>query len=105
MSALTEEQQRDWEVVQRIRRPAALPLDLLIPNYLIHSYLYYEMAHSVITDYEYDKLAESIYDNWDRLDHPHKHVIDKESLKTSGFAIKYPLMVQGAARLIYKITI
>jgi hypothetical protein len=94
----------DHARIENIKHPDRLPLDLLVPHYLIHSYLYYEMAHSLISDYDYDRLAISIYDNWDRITHVHKHMIDNESLKTSGFAIKYPLMVQGAARQIYKLT-
>ena len=52
-----------------------------IGKYLVHSYIYYQLDNSVISDGEYDKMAKHILENWDDLEHPHKHLISKDALQ------------------------
>ncbi len=54
----------------------------LIPIYLMSSYLYYECDLNVLDDTQFDYLCKRILDNWDNIDHMHKHLLDKESLKS-----------------------
>ena len=68
----------------------------LIVKYLMCSYAYYVDDEPLISDAEYDKLAESILKNWDAIDHPHKSFISKEDLKAGTFLGKYPTMIKGA---------
>lgn len=79
-----------------IKRP-----NLCVAYYLMSSYLYYVLNKSVFTDAEFDDLCLVIIRNWKKIDHPHKYLLDRESLACgSGFAIKsdaYPGMVRGAA--------
>ena len=78
-------------------------LDLLIPKYLIHSYLYYEQDTNLITDEEFNAICKELLDNFDEIEHPHKHLLDKESLKANtGFTIKYPSIVKHCAKIRYK---
>jgi hypothetical protein len=58
--------------------------NLLVPHYLIHCYIYYEIGDSIISDDEFDQLAKRIYDEWDDIEHMHKHLIDRDSLSTGG---------------------
>lgn len=70
----------------------------LISEYLIHSYIYYERGTSVISDAAYDQIVEELLDNYSKVrasDHPHKHLILKDSLKAgTGYDIKYPTIVR-----------
>lgn len=76
------------------------PPDILVPHYLMHCYLYYETGTSVISDHDFDLLAKELVAHWDEAKgHRHADIIDFNSLVacSSGYYIKYPLMVQGAA--------
>lgn len=73
--------------------------NLLVPHYLIHCYLYYVMDSPVISDEAFDEIARSLSDGWDSIDHPHKHLLDRDFLK-SGFHIPrdhYPPITRGSA--------
>lgn len=85
-------------------RVDTIPTDLLVPHYLIHSYLYYHLDHSVITDHEYDTLAQRIDDEWELITHRHRIHIQREYLKTSGFALTYPLQAVSVAKRILALT-
>jgi len=69
-----------------------------VPIYLMSSYLYYECDKNVLDDTQFDYLCKKLYDNWDSVEHMHKHLIDKDNLKAgSGYGIKYTnLIVSGA---------
>lgn len=76
-----------------------LPRGLLVPHYLIHAWLYYEAAESIITDRQFDELARRLYDEWGDVEHHHVHLIDPNALLSGGSYLrgKYPLRVQQAA--------
>lgn len=66
--------------------------------YLVTSYHYYERCKSLITDHEYDRLCKELAAGWKTLQHQHKHCTDLGQLQAgTGYAIKYPRMVIGAA--------
>jgi len=70
----------------------------LVPIYLMSSYLYYECDKNVLTDSQFDYLCKKILDNWDSIDHMHKHLLDKETLKAgSGYGIKYTNLIMSAS--------
>lgn len=71
----------------------------LLRHYLIHSCLYYEKDTSLISDYEFDQLAAGLLLIFDSFEHSHKALIDRASLArtSSGFYIKYPSRIRGAA--------
>ena len=78
---------------------AVLSTYRLISYYLMSSYLYYVQNTSAISDANFDELCTELLARWDEADHPHKHLIDKNSLEAgTGYAVpSYPLRVQNAA--------
>ncbi len=75
-----------------------LSLNRLVPIYLMSSYLYYEQDDSVLDDTQFDYLCKKLYDNWDKVEHMHKPLIDKANLKAgSGYGILYTNMIIGGA--------
>ena len=78
-------------------------LNRLVPIYLMSSYLYYEHDKNVLDDTQFDYLCKKLYDNWDSVEHMHKHLIDKDNLKAgSGYGITYTNMIIGGANSWYK---
>jgi hypothetical protein len=70
--------------------------NLLVPHFLIHSYLYYVADAPIIEDATFDVLVKRLGEEWEAVEHPHKHLIDRDLLKT-GFYLEYPGIVRGAA--------
>jgi len=74
----------------------------LVPQYLMHSYLYYIEGTSVLSDRSYDLLCQRLLAEWDEVEHPHKHIVDKAALGSgTGFYLKeedYPRIATIAAR-------
>ena len=70
---------------------------LLIPRYLVNSFVYYQLGESVIPDSDYDLLARRIYNEWDDLTHIHKHLLDREGLRSGGSQIVYNKRIEHAA--------
>lgn len=69
----------------------------LVPHYLIHSFLYYKLETSVITDAAFDEMVSRLEAQWDSIEHRHKGLLDRSFLK-SGFHIQsYPGITTGAA--------
>ena len=69
----------------------------LVPYYLMSSYLYYQCDKQVLNDDEYT-LAKRLLDEWDSIEHMHKHLITKDDLTAgTGYAIKYTNMIKNAA--------
>ena len=52
-----------------------------VENYLLHSYIYYELFDSKITDAEFDALCAWMLENYDTLEHEHKDLVTKDALK------------------------
>lgn len=73
--------------------------NMLVPHYLIHSYLYYELDTAVISDGLYEDLCKRLHREWQRVAHRHKELIDYGSLSAgTGYYLKeYPGIVKGAA--------
>ena len=84
-----------------------MKLEELSPNrcvafYMMSAYLYYEKDKQVLTDSMFDNICKKILKTWDTIDHPHKELIDKESLEAgTGYYIKYTNMIKGAAESWY----
>lgn len=70
-----------------------------IPWYLMSSWLYYEHDISLLIDEDYDKLCIFILERWDSIEHRHKHLLDRDSLKAgTGYSLKeYPTITTSAA--------
>jgi NAD-dependent DNA ligase len=78
-------------------------INLLVPSYLIHSYLYYVQHTSIIEDEDFDRLCKTLHDEYDNITHHHKHLIDKESLLAgTGYAVEYNQRIIGGANHVLK---
>ena len=71
---------------------------MLIPYYLMFSYLYYEKNISLIEDTEFDQMCKTLLEKLDGLTHMHKHLVKKENLTAgTGYDIKYTNMIKDSA--------
>ena len=78
---------------------------MLVPYYLMFSYAYYQENESLIEDTEYDQICQDLITNRDDITHWHKALLNLESLKAgTGYDIKYPERVVGAAIALIKTT-
>lgn len=75
--------------------------ETIIPWILMSSYMYYCKHTSILSDTTFDKMCKYLLDNWDDIDHPHKELIDKGSLRAGTlYTLKeedYPTVVKIAA--------
>ena len=72
--------------------------NMLIPYYLMFSYLYYEKNISLIEDGEFDDMCKTLLEKLDSLTHMHKHLVKKESLTAgTGYDIKYTNLIKDSA--------
>lgn len=71
-----------------------------IKKYLIHSYIYYVLNDSVISDYEYDDLCEYLLDNYRDIEAlGYDTLIDRDLLECgSGYSLVYPDWVEAEAK-------
>lgn len=58
----------------------------LVSMYLVCGYAYEFMDSPLIPDDLFDKLCLKLDKVWDKIDHPHKTIIDRDTLKTSTFS-------------------
>lgn len=73
--------------------------NLMVPWYLMASHLYYQHDISLLPDEEYDRLCKRLLLEFDSIEHPNKHIVDREGLSAgTGYAIaEYPGKTQSAA--------
>ena len=72
--------------------------NMLVPYYLMFSYLYYEKNLSLIEDTEFDKLCQTLLEKYDNVEHMHKHLVSKEALTAgTGYDIVYTNMIKDSA--------
>ena len=72
--------------------------NMLVPYYLMFSYLYYEKNISLIEDTEFDKLCQTLLEKYDNVEHMHKHLVSKEALTAgTGYDIVYTNMIKNSA--------
>lgn len=73
--------------------------NMLVPWYLILSYLYYRADISLVPDSVYDSICEELGWVLPKLTHRHKRLVDADALLAgTGFQIRrYPEIVSGAA--------
>jgi len=78
--------------------------NLIIPWFLMASYLYYHKNYSLFSDEYYDELSKELLLRWDQVEHRHKHLILKEHLIAGSlYTLKeedYPEMCKAGALFI-----
>jgi len=76
--------------------------NMLVPYYLMHSFIYYNMSDSIISDSEYDEICRELKDKWDSIEHYHKHLVDVDALGAgTGYQLKYNKRIESASILLY----
>lgn len=77
--------------------------DHVARNVIVASYCYYVLDHPIMDDGEYDALCQYVAANWEQLEPDRKWALgDPESIKASGFHIKYSSYAVAAAGEKYK---
>ncbi|QIG66783.1 hypothetical protein EVB27_114 [Rhizobium phage RHph_TM16] len=80
--------------------------NLLVPWYLMASYLYYVRDVSILSDGMYDRICFELDENYSRIEHWHKSYIDRKQLKAgTGYKLqwgKMPVRIISAANLLAK---
>jgi len=68
-------------------------INLTVPWYLIASYAYYEESNPIFSDSYFDTLAKNILKEWNKLEHYHKHLLDRDVLEAGSYLGEYPTIV------------
>ena len=77
---------------------------MLVPYYLMLSYLYYEKNISLIDDTEFDQMCKTLLEKYDEVEHMHKHLVKKENLTAgTGYDIKYTNMIKDSAMELQRV--
>lgn len=69
-----------------------------IAKYLMCAFAYYEQADPLISDQEFDELGKWLLENYDNVEHMHKHLVTKEDLDAGTYLGEYPTIVKGAVK-------
>lgn len=84
----------------RFHAALAKSRNMLVPWYLMASYGYYIRDASLLPDSTFDALCEQMLDEWPKLTHMHKHLVDPAWLSAGTCFLtdeQYPLMCKSAA--------
>lgn len=80
--------------------------NLIIPWFLMASYLYYHENGSMFSDEYYDTLSRQLLLQWDQIEHSHKHLIDVGDLIAGSMyrlkELDYPPMCRAGALFLMK---
>jgi len=80
--------------------------NLIVPWFLMASYLYYHNNQSLFSDEYYDELSKELLSRWDQVEHRHKHLITKDHLIAGSlYTLKeedYPVMCKAGALLMVR---
>lgn len=74
--------------------------NLLVPWYLMASYAYYIRDASIMPDGDYDALCARLDRQWAKVEHRHKHLIDRGWLSAGTCFLRreqYPTITKSAA--------
>lgn len=78
--------------------------NMLIPWYLLASYVYYKLGSTIISDACFDRIAKSLGKKFDSLTHMHKYLLEdiaKSKTFNTGFDLpfdNFPKMIIGSAK-------
>ena len=62
------------------------------------AYAYYVEDDALISDAEFDELGKWLLQNYDSVEHMHKHLVTKDDLRAGTYLGKYPTLVKGAVK-------
>lgn len=71
---------------------------MAVPHFILASYMYYVEGEAILSDATFDEDIVGTLIRHKDLVHPHRHLITDEHLSAgTGFDLKYPSMIPGAA--------
>lgn len=73
-------------------------VNMYVPWYLMAAYAYYVEDNPILSDSRFDRMARSMLERWDEIEHHHKHLITEQDLKAGTYLGEYPSRVQGAVK-------
>ena len=78
-------------------------INMAVPWYIMAAYAYYVEDDPILSDSRFDRLAKTMLENWDKIEHMHKHLITKSDLEAGTYLGEYPSRVEGAVKQIREI--
>lgn len=89
---------KTWMKTDLMKNPNSL-----VPAYLTASYLYYNYPEEdpIMSDELYDWVCKELMTNWDKTEHRHKEIIDRDDLSAGTcYSLRehdYPIIVKSLA--------
>jgi hypothetical protein len=84
----------------------AVKPNLMIPWFLMASYLYYHENESMFSDEYYDALSKELLLKWDQVEHIHKYLIEVDDLMAGSMyrlkKLDYPSMCRAGGLFLIK---
>ena len=77
-------------------------ISMSVPLYLMMSYAYYEEDKPIASDSTFDKVSKLMLENWKKIKHPHKKLINLDNLKAGTYLGKYPTIVKDTLEMVSK---
>ena len=77
--------------------------NMLVPYFLMAAYAYEELGDPFLTDGGWDWLCEQLDQQWNVVEHRHKHLIDRDALAsgTASYLVgRFPTIVKDAAKAL-----
>ena len=78
-------------------------INMMVPWYLMASYAYYEESDPIFSDAFFDDMGKRMINEWDNINHFHKHLITVEDLDAGTYLGEYPERVKGGLRSLRQI--
>ena len=73
-------------------------VNMTVPWFLMAAYAYYVQDDPILTDSTYDRLCRRMLEEWDKIEHMHKHLITKNDLEAGTYLGEYPSRIEGAIK-------
>ena len=75
--------------------------NMLVPFYLMCSYAYYKLDTPIISDHLFDDMSKRLLENYDEIEHWHKHLITRGDLEAGTYLGEYPeRVINGLSHFI-----
>ena len=85
-----------------IRAKIKEDINMTVPLYLMMSYAYYKQDNPIAEDGTFDSIAKLLLENYDTIEHRHKKLISKDSLKAGTYLGVYPTIVKDTVERVRK---
>lgn len=73
-------------------------VNMYVPWYLMAAYSYYVEDDPILSDSRFDRMARTMLERWDEIEHHHKHLITEKDLEAGTYLGEYPSRVKCAVQ-------